>query len=217
MNDRERRQYERLVRVKNFGKENVTDFEANSRAARLFAELEKLLADIDANSSEQFSADSEKRQAAANKATLRAEILESLRIIRDITRAIAIENPDFSERFLIPGSLNDQGLLAIARAFLNDARPFLDEFVSYEMPADLLDDLAADIADFQAAIEQANKGLTDRGVAVEGIDKAMSRSMDLVSQLKPIVSNKYRKDPQKLSQWLDAIYVVRIPRTKKQE
>jgi subtilisin family serine protease len=43
-------------------------------------------------------------------------------------------------------------VLATARAFVTDATPLAAKFVEYEMPADFLTDLAADIAAFEHAI-----------------------------------------------------------------
>jgi hypothetical protein len=104
-------------------------------------------------------------------------------------------------------------MLASARAFAADAVPFKAEFIRHEMPADFLDDLAADIAAFEASITEQNRSRDARIAATGSIDEAIERGIAALRQLDAIVRNKFRDDPATLAAWASASHVERVRRT----
>jgi hypothetical protein len=127
---------------------------------------------------------------------------------------VSSDTPGLQERFRLPrGNRNDQQLLTTARAFAADAVPFKAEFVRLELPADFLEDLAADIEAFEHAISDQNRHHEAHVSATESIDAVIDRGIEAVRQLDAIVRNKFRDDPATLAAWTSASHTARARRS----
>ncbi len=91
-------------------------------------------------------------------------VREDLRAIRNTAEAIseADDLPEFEERFRLPRSGSRWLLLAKAKGFLADALPHKALFIGFELPADFLEDLQADIALLETAKENKDAGLAEQ-------------------------------------------------------
>jgi hypothetical protein len=116
---------------------------------------------------------------------------------------------------LLPRYLNDQQLVETAQAFAADSVAYKDSFIRYEMPADFLEDLASDIADFTAATQSQNSGMENQVSASAAADEAREQGMNAVRRLDAIVRNKYHNDAATLAAWERARHVERPMRSKK--
>jgi hypothetical protein len=108
----------------------------------------------------------------------------------------------------------NQDVLSAARAVAVDAPPFKAEFIRRGMPADFLEDLAADIAVMEQAISQKAQGTESHIAATAAIDAEIERGMTAVRQLDPVIRNTFASDPATLAAWFSASHVARTPRTK---
>lgn len=212
MNADERRRYDMLARVRDFGAENASDFPPGSVGADNFATVGAVVGELDASGAAQASGMSSGRQGTAMKSNAREDVREELRAINRTARALALDDPGLSEKFLMPRGDNDQKLIAAARAFITDAEPLKNEFVKYGLNADFLSQLQADIASFEQAVGDKNAATVEQVGATAAIDAQIERGMIAVRRLKAIVTNKYVNNSAKLAAWLSASHVENAPR-----
>jgi hypothetical protein len=181
----------------------------------LFALVSAAIADFNKHSSAQFSSASAARRGTSIKDAARTALRDDLERISRTARAMAFTVAGLDERFRLPRYLNDQQLLETARAFAADAVAFKDTFIRYAMPADFLEDLAADIADFEAASQSQNTGIEKQVTATAEVNTAREQGMNAVSQLDAVVRNKYHNDAANLAAWERARHIERATRSKK--
>ncbi|HJR05797.1 MAG TPA: hypothetical protein VJ842_00770 [Pyrinomonadaceae bacterium] len=215
MKDSERRSFEMLLRVRDFGSTHTDAFAEGSRGRELFAVVNQIVGQLETHGAAQSSNLSAGAQGTRGRAGARAELREDLEAISRTARAMSFDTPGIAERFRLPrGNRNDQQLLNTARAFATDAATFRAEFIRHELPADFLEDLNADIDDFEEAITAQNHSKEARVAATEAIDTAVDRGADAVRQLDAVVRNKFRDDPATLAAWTSASHVERAPRRR---
>lgn len=218
MKDSERRKYEMLARVRDFGAARAGAFADGSLGKELFDGLDGVVGELDAHAGRQSSSASAAAEGTTSRASARAALREDLEAISRTARAMALDNPGLEDRFRLPrNNRNDQTLLSAARAFLSDAEPLKAEFIRHELPADFLDDLRADIEDFEQAITSQNRSAEARTAATSAIDAAIERGTNIVRQLDAVVRNKFRDDPATLAAWVMASHTERAPRAKKRQ
>jgi hypothetical protein len=217
MNDKESRIYQKFVRCRDFGNVRAADFAAGSFATQTWTALAAVVAEIDGHSTDEVSARGDARQGTESRAQARAALREDLEAIRRTARVMANDVPGINEKFRVPRSNNDQGLLNAARAFLADATPLKTQFIAHEMPVDFLEDLQADIDAMQAAISNQSSGVGGHVAAGAALDDAISRGLELVRTLDVIVRNKYANNPAVLAEWTSASHTERGPRRSKPE
>lgn len=75
------------------------------------------------------------------------------------------------QQFPKPTSDNDDSLLQAADIYATHALPLKTELIAHELPADFLEDLAADKAAFQAAIAEQGNARGDHVSARREIDE----------------------------------------------
>lgn len=216
MDDKERSCNEMFQRVEDFGTARTADFPPASLGHELFAIVSAAIADFDKHSAAQSSGASDARRSTNVKDDARTALREDLDQMSRTTRAMAFEAKGLDEKFRLPRYLNDQKLLETARAFAADAVAYKDLFIRYEMPADFLEDLAADIAAFEAASQSQNTGMENQVAASAAVDTAREQGMNAVRRLDAVVRNKYRNDPATLAAWERARHIERRKRAAKE-
>lgn len=212
MDDVERRRFDMLARVRDFGAENAGDFPAGSVGAANFAAVGAVVAELYESGAAQASSGSAGRQGATAKAVAREDVREDLRLINRTARALAIDDAGLGDKFRMTRGDNDQVLLAAARSFLSDAAPLKKQFVEYGLPADFLEDLTRDIAAFEESVGEKNVAVGNLSAATAAIDEQIERGMNAFRRLNAIVPNKYRDNPAKLAAWASASHVARPKR-----
>jgi hypothetical protein len=214
MDDRERRGFEMFGRVQDFGAESAGDFPAGTLGNELFGTLNTAVADMERQLAAQSSGAGDARRGTVSKSAARRALRDDLDEISRTARAMAFESPGLDEKFRLPRPLNDQVLLTTARSFAADAVALKDSFIRHELPADFLEDLAADIAEFEAGDEDQNLGREDQVSAGAAFDDAYDKAMNAVRRLRVLVRNKYRNNAAKLAAWERASHIERTPRQK---
>ena len=212
MKDTERRRLEMFMRVREFGTAHAAQFPPTSFAGEQLAALDSAINALETHASAQSSGRSGARAGAAGKAAARDELLRDLEAISRTARSMALTTPGLDDRFRLPQNRSDQDVLAAARAAATDAPPLKAEFVRRGMPADFLEDLAADIEAMEQAISQKAQGTESHIAATAAIDAEVERGMTAVRQLDPVVRNTFASDPSTLAAWLSASHVARTPR-----
>jgi hypothetical protein len=125
---------------------------------------------------------------------------------------MALMIPGLDDKFRAPHNRSHQEVLAAARAAAVDAVPFKAEFIRRGMPADFLEDLAADIDRMEQAVSRKARGTESHVAATAAIDAEVERGMTVVRQLDPVVRNTFASDPAALAAWFSASHVERAPR-----
>jgi len=213
MKDSERRSYEMLMRVRDFGEARAASFPAGTRGNELFATVKQVVTELDEHARDQTTGRTTEAEGTAGRAAAREALYEDLLEISRTARAMAFDTPGLDARFRMPrGNRNDQILLSTARAFHADATPLQDQFVAHEMPLEFLEDLDEDIKAFEQSIVEQNRGAGVRTAATAAVDSAIERGVAAVRQLDAVIRNKFRDDPSTLAAWTSASHTERPPR-----
>jgi hypothetical protein len=212
MQDTHNRRREMFVRVKDFGAVHATDFPPNGLGTRLFTDLEIVITQLATHAADEASGRGTAREGTTTRGTAREALREDLEAINRTARAMSEDVPGIDDKFRLPRGNNDQNLLNAARAFAADAAPLSAQFISHEMPADFLTDLADDIADLEAAISHQSGGVGSHVAAGAAIDDTIDRGVGIVRKLDAIVRNKYVNNSATLAEWTSASHTERAPR-----
>jgi hypothetical protein len=199
MNDIDRRQYEMLVRVRDFGASHAHLFPASSLAQQAFADVTTGLREIEAHDVAEASASVSAR--ATRKLEARRALVERLMLIARTAQVLPGTGPDFKAHFRVPDTTNAAVLLTTARQFTKDATPCAQQFIAHGMPSTFLDDLGA-------LIEQLESALRDRGVSRDQqmaararIRKALASALSATRTLDVLVANHLASDSAVREVW----------------
>ena len=216
MNDNENRRFQTFLRVQGFGEAHSADFVVTSLGKQLFIALADVITELEGHAASTQSGFGLARQGTATRGQARAELIEDLRTISRTAAVMFDIASGLADKFRLPrGKINDQNLLALARAFAADAAPLAAQFIAREIRSDFLEDLGADIAAFEEAISRQASGVSNHVAANAAIDDAIDRGTEIVRKLDAIMKNKYANNPAVLAEWLSASHTERAPRHKK--
>ena len=123
-----------------------------------------------------------------------------------------MSTPGLEDKFRAPRNVSDQALLTSARAFAADALPLAAEFKRRGLPDDFLEDLNADIEEFEQAINEKIRKRGAQVAATAAIDDALERGINIVRELDAIMRNRLRTEHATLAAWLSASHTERSPR-----
>jgi hypothetical protein len=213
MNDRQYALYQSFVRILVFTTDHSADFAASTPGGKAITELTRVTTALKPHT------DGHTGSEASGATTSKDDLAEALREdLKDIARtARAIEagtppQPGFATDYALPSERSQRSLIAYARSVLAQVRgnaALIAQFTAYELPADFVTDLEADLAAFDAATDtQAD----DRITGVEGTAtarKLLREGRAAVVQLSASVQNKYRRQPELLAAWRTASRVDR--------
>jgi hypothetical protein len=207
-----RKRYETLKRVREFGAQQTESFPELSLGHELFAEISNVVAELDRLAADHSSGFNTAISSTDSKSALREELRDDLLAINRTARAMAYATPGLDNKFRLPRGAGDQALLTGARAFLADAAPLAAEFIKHEMPADFLDDLKKQIAEFEDTLNRRSAAKGTQVSATAGITDAIERGMIAVRRLDAIIRNKFRGNVGILAAWTQASHVERTSR-----
>lgn len=214
MNDNLRRRYEMLLRVRDFGTRYEALFTEGTRGHQLFGEMDTIITQIEQLATAQQSTDRSAREGTTLRGEARTNLREDMEAISETARAMAIDTPGLEDKFRMPrGRANDVDLLNAARAFATDALPRKDAFIAHGLPATFLDDLLADIAALERAIDSQQRSKRERASATAGLDDAVERGVTKVRQLDAVIRNRFRDELTRIAEWEAARHTERTPRT----
>lgn len=217
MNDYERLNIESLFRVDGFGVANAADFK-NTKGEQYFLRIKNGLQQLEQHGISRASLSSAGKIGTARKSAAAKELKRDLRDIRDTARTIAKEEAAFINNFIIPpNNLNYPNLLETSKQFARDLPEVKAKFIEMGMPADFIEDLTEDIEEFEAALGlQTDSKREEIGDSAE-IDAILEELLDVKESINTVANNIYKRNPQKLAEWLTAYHVERPPRRKKNE
>jgi len=162
------RQYEMLLRVRDFGNTHRELFAGSIVAQQAFAAVGRAIDDLAVTDMRKLSASMSARagrKAAARQAL--KEVLLKVSQLAKVLRARGQATPPFE----LPGSRSDQALLTTGRQFARDAAALEAEFTGHGLAP-------AHIAGMTAAFEEA---MRDRGMSRADHTAARTRIQELLS------------------------------------
>lgn len=219
MNDRQRNQVHRLIRVQSFCELHAPKFTntpAKPGDAKFHAAVEALQGlnpQIGGKQSKQASGSF--GQASANQAQERLELLELLRAVNRMAAAWAAEtnNLGLMDRFRMPATSNDVVLAAAGDAFadaieeLNLAATFTE--LGYE--GDVAVDLRAEAQDIREAEGDQGDALSSQTGATAALPGLLRTGSVLVKTLDAIIKYRFRNNAELLGAWKTASHVTATP------
>ncbi len=212
MTDTERRRFETFLRVRAFMTDRSAQFPSTTLAGELLTQLNAVIDEMNTHTTAQTSGRSAVLQSSTSKAAARDELRRDLDAISRTARVLASSITGLEDKFRAPRSVSDQALLATARAFAADALPLAAEFKRRGLPDDFLEDLNADIAEFEQAINEKIRKRGAQVAATAAIDDALERGINIVRELDAIMRNRLSSDHAPLAAWLSASHTQRSPR-----
>jgi hypothetical protein len=214
MTELELRQYQTLVRVREFGAAHRDLFPKRSVAGKLFAAVADAADALQRHETTELAGRGGEQDGSASKAAARAALRRQVRAI--VQTARASEAPGLGRTFRVPLGGSDERLLSQARTFLKEAKPFVDTFVAHELPPNFLSQLKAAIEAFELAMLARASGRNQRVGARASIEAAMEAGLRAVRRLSAIVPNRLQ-DPAAVALWNGARRVEYVGRAKSGE
>jgi hypothetical protein len=201
-----------FIGVREFKKPRANVFTPTSLGGELFTQLDAVISEIEGHAASQSSSKRTSKEKTSLKSVALANLMEDLEAISRTARVMALSIPGLDDKFRMPRNVGEQAWLAAARSFAADAEPLKGEFIRRSLAEDFLEDLKADIAEFQQSIQHKAQTSGTQVAARAAIDKAVGRGMKIVRELDAIVRNIFHDDPATLAEWISASHVERSPR-----
>ena len=220
MNDKQRNQVARLLRVQGFLNEHAGNFgnapgkpgDAKFAAAR--TSINGLVTEITGKQAEQasggFSA------ATTNQEVEREELLDLMRLVVGTAQAIAIEKgtPGIMDRFRMPASNSDVVLAAAGDAFA-DAIVDLSlatEITEHGYEDDIVADLRAEAADIRTAEQAQGTALSGQVAVTAALPVLLKEAANVITTLTSVIKIRFRRDPDMLAAWKTASHATATPK-----
>ena len=210
MNDTDGRTHQMLIRSREAFAQNINDFSQGGAARQLFAELQAMIIEIEQKAAAHGAGRSGARQGTQTLSETREALLADLFSIREAAKVMGVE-----DNFPYPSRNNDEHLLQLADVYATNALPIKTQLIAHELPADFLEDLAADKTAFQSTIVERVNAVGDHIAARRDLDDALGRGVELVRKLTGLMKVKYANHPGKLAEWTAASHIQRAPKRSK--
>lgn len=215
MDDNERRRYEMLVRVRQFGVDNASDFPPPSVADTQFTVVGNAVDTVETEAGKQAAGFGEASQQYEVKGTARENLRELMSAIAFTARSMEYQFDGISNKFRMPRNRNDADLLSKARAFATDAVPYALDFEAYGLPKSFITDLTAAADAFELTFSTTASATAEHVEATALTGETIRLGMVAVRILDAIVKNKYSNNVGKLAAWLSASHVEKPPKKAK--
>ena len=180
----QRRQYEMLLRVRDFGNTHRQLFPEASVAAQTFAAVSAAIDDLTVTDTMKMAASLSaraNRKAAARKAL--TDLLVKVTQLGKVLRARGRTTPAFE----LPVSRSDQTLLTAARQFAQDAAPLAADFIAHGMPVPTIAEAATV---FETVMRDRGMSRADHTAARTRIRELLSAALVEARRLDLIVDNE---------------------------
>jgi hypothetical protein len=188
MNAKERRQYEMLLRVRDFARTHSHLFSGSGLAREAFGCINTAVDELTATDLLKLSASVSAR--ADRKARARQALTDLLLKVSRPARVLRARGQTLPG-FVLPASRSDQALLTVARQFARDAAGFEADFRGHGMGSTLIAEVAGA---FELAVSDREMKRADHTAAMTRIRELLTRALLDVRRLDLIVSNELAGD-----------------------
>jgi hypothetical protein len=209
----DRRRYEMLVRVRDFGTTYGHLFPESSPAAQAFAMVKDALGDLEVRDVAETSASVAAR--ATRKQQAREALRERLLLLGRTAKVLPGADVAFKAQFTLPASGNDALLLTVARRCIQRAGEVASQFTTYGMPESFLRDSTALLEQFETALRDRGMSRDQFVAARTGIKLALARSLKAVGELDVIVANHFASNAVVTEVWRRSRRIAPPPKPRK--
>jgi hypothetical protein len=208
----DRRRFEMLARVRDFGVTYGHLFPESSLAVQAFATVGHVVRDLDARYMTAAEA-SEAARAARTKGARRA-LQEHLQLLANTAAVLGGTDAGFTAHFEVQAGGDDQVLLTMARRSVQQAEAVSAQFVAHGMAPGFLAELTTVIDQFEAALRDRGRSRDRLRGARAGIRDALEVGLKAVAQLDVIVANHLRSNAIAREGWKRSRRISRPARRK---
>lgn len=212
MNDNDRLRYEMLVKVNQFGIDNASDFPPATIVPAQFTLLTTVVNTAESQSADQQAGFSEAAQQYEVKDTRRENLRDQMAAISRTSKSMEYAFDGIADKFKFQRNLNDEALLAKARAFVVEAEVYELNFHAYGLPTTFLTDLNTAANAFEASFGETASAQAEHIAATADISAVIRQGMVIVRTLDAPVRNIYVNNPGKLAAWTSASHVEKPPK-----
>ena len=216
------RQLEMANRVVVFFQANPIGFRKGSPGAELIAQITKQFAELRSLTATQASEMAQSRAYSRARGAARESLNEAMGRINRTAQAIAVSVPEVGAIFGEGRKVGDAKLETRARSLAESAKPFVKEFVNFEMEPGFIGDLEAKIETFTRAVANHKASRNAQAATTLLIDAAMERALIILEQLDPIMENKVGGNAELLLKWenvrqVERRWIYKTPKETKPE
>ena len=212
MNSGTRRVSEMATRMQGYRPVTGDDFPANSIGGQRFNTLDDLAGKIDLHGSKMAQEKGAAKAATNAKSAWLLSIRRQMKVMKETMISCEPQQPGVSQNFNMPSSNSAESIVEAARAFIATGTTMKALFLSREMPENFLEVLTDTIQSYEEAVNDYNLHSANRAAARAMLDDVCSQVLAVRGELDPIIRNKYRNDPEKLSLWETASHLEKPPR-----
>lgn len=210
------RRRDTFIGMKAYRVEFPEDFPVDSDETEQMDEIETVLGLIEQYGGEQALEFGSARFAFNTKGINRENLREILEDFETAARSLAYKIPGIDLIFNIPRNLTDAQMLAVARAFADQA-PNYEADLKRRLGVRYLQDLTAAITAFENS-QIAPESASDLQVeATAQLDQAVRRGMVARRILQEIMKLKYKHNPARKRAWDSASHIDRDNKDKDDE
>jgi len=195
------RQLEMANRVVGFLQTNPIAFREDSPGADLVEQLSRQASEIQRLTAAQATEIAEARANSRARGAARESLKESMAKIRRTAHGMAHSLPAMAAKFEAGRGVGDARLETQARSLAETARPYVQEFVRFELEPTFLSELEGKTKAFVQAIAGHKASRTAHAATSQLINAAMEQALTILEQLDPIIENKLEGNATLRLQW----------------
>ncbi len=199
MNVIETRQYQMLVRVRDFSAAYGHLFPEGGVARQLLTTVSAAVTQLDVHTLTHTTASIS--ASSREKAELRDTLLARLQTISQTARVMIADTPGIDHQFQLPEVMSEEVMLTAGRRFARDAERFLGAFIAHGLPGTLTSDLTATVDAFERASRVKGMSRDERVAARTNMKAALSAGISAVRRLHVIVMNHLTNDEATRTVW----------------
>jgi hypothetical protein len=198
MNSTQRRQYEMLLRVREFGNTHRDHLTASTSALEIFAAVNTAIDELTTAAMRKRAA-SQSAQAAETRAARKAliDLLQNAAHLVKVLRAEGRPIPPFS----LPASKSDQALLIAGRQLAVDAATHGADFTGHALSPAYITEITTAL---ETAVNARETNLADHTASQAQLREVISGAVRQVRKLDVIVRTELAHDPAALAVWEQA-------------
>jgi hypothetical protein len=184
------RQLEMANRVSGFLKANPIVFRKSSPGADLVEQFHRQAAVIQGLTEKQVLEIARARACSRARGAARESLNAAMEKITRTAHGMALSVPGVSATFEANQGGGDAKLQTRARSLAESVKPFVKEFVNFELDPGFVGALEAKIETFVEAVANHKASRAAHVATSQMIDTAMEHALEILEQLSPIVENK---------------------------
>jgi hypothetical protein len=217
MNERDIKQKERFIRSVAFKDDNLAVISTSEKGLEVFVDIAAAIAAIETESANQLKGATTSIKENSTKQTAREHLRTILQMFSRTANIIDYEIPNFSKDFVYPKNRTDQELLTSAKVTVPKATANKQIFIRYGVPAEIIADLEAEIADFEATVPAAASAAGTKVTATSQLNEVVKKGVIGMRIADAIIKNLFRDNPSKLAAWAAASHLERAAKRGKKE